>query len=449
MTNKRGYTDKKLCRINSIVGVADGYYRDNFRTNTKGRIKKFIIVPDEMFNGDTSGLIEFFARYLNTISLDISTINAWVENKASSEQYPVHDVTLGADWDVFEMGEKKINIFPFTRHAIVYLYRKQDSMQRNPRAIMRDLIEPYVKDAIESLDKYPVRRTTLEGVDPKLQNKIYNRSDLEDDTKIRLSQFMYIWGNGTDEIYEENNIRYIAGIAEPVYKELGLPIIDGSVIEKPVKRIQPEKLQLDKVEKTTESKPVTKENEQVAIALKEVDKWIENKDYNTYTDKEKDILGKFSSSLFTLNTFYTANKLILGRDVRTDSEKFLLSYWTLVVENMRPWQELQKHEITKVDLRENYIATQSIVIQAFGRIGNYFYEQPNEDMEVFMSRISGINWVRNAKHWKMRAIGKNGRVITNKKAGVLICNVIKDVIGITLTNEEKNAEDNYRKSLKE
>lgn len=188
-------------------------------------------------------------------------------------------MTLGADWDAFEMGEKKINIFPFTRHAIVYLYGKQDSTQRNPRAIMRNLIEPYVKDAIESLDKYPVRRTTLEGVDPKLQNKIYNRSDLEDDTKIRLSQFMYIWGNGTDEIYEENNIRYIAGIAESVYKELGLPIIDGSVIEKPVKRIQPEKLQLDKVEKTTESKPVAKENEQVAIALKEVDKWIENKDY--------------------------------------------------------------------------------------------------------------------------------------------------------------------------
>lgn len=34
LTNKRGYADKKLCRINSIVGVADGYYRDNFRTNT-------------------------------------------------------------------------------------------------------------------------------------------------------------------------------------------------------------------------------------------------------------------------------------------------------------------------------------------------------------------------------------------------------------------------------
>ena len=34
---------------------------------------------------------------------------------------------------------------------------------------------------------------------------------------------------------------------------------------------------------------------------------------NTYTEKEKDILGKYSSSLFTLNTFYTANKSIVGR----------------------------------------------------------------------------------------------------------------------------------------
>ena len=93
---------------------------------------------------------------------------------------------------------------------------------------------------------------------------------------------------------------------------------------------------------------------------------------NTYTDKEKDNLGKYSSNLFTLNTFYTANRCIIGRSYETDTETFLLEYWTIVVENMRQWQELQHKEITKVDLRENYIATQNIVIQALGRVGNYF-----------------------------------------------------------------------------
>ena len=36
-----------------------------------------------------------------------------------------------------------------------------------------------------------------------------------------------------------------------------------------------------------------------------------------YTDKEKDNLSKYSSNIFTLNTFYTANKRIFSRE--TDS----------------------------------------------------------------------------------------------------------------------------------
>ena len=157
---------------------------------------------------------------------------------------------------------------------------------------------------------------------------------------------------------------------------------------------------------------------------------------NTYTDKEKDILGKYSSSLFTLNTFYTANKIIVGRSVEPNSEEFLLKYWNLIVKHMKQWQELQSREITKVDLRENFIATQSIVIQAFGRIGNYFYTNPN-NMDVILQQLEKINWSRNTQQWYMRAIGKNGRIITNKKAALLISNVIKKEIGIPLSQERR------------
>lgn len=169
---------------------------------------------------------------------------------------------------------------------------------------------------------------------------------------------------------------------------------------------------------------------------------------NTYTDKEKDILGKYSSSLFTLNTFYTANKSIVGRSQIDGVEEFLLNYWSLVVKNMKQWQELLLHEITKVDLRENYIATQSIVIQALGRVGNYFYAQQIEP-DDYISKIEMINWNRNSKLWYMRAVSKNGRIITNKKAAMLIANVIKKEIGIPLTEEEKCAEENLKKTISE
>lgn len=169
---------------------------------------------------------------------------------------------------------------------------------------------------------------------------------------------------------------------------------------------------------------------------------------NTYTDKEKDILGKFSSSLFTLNTFYVANKTIVGRKQDKGCEKFLQNYWILVCENMRQWQELQHKEITKVDLRENFIATQSIVIQALGRVGNYFYSNQISP-EEYLVHLNRINWSRNSKQWYMRAIGKNGRIITNKKAALLIANVIKKEIGIPLTEEEENAEMELEKIIKE
>ena len=161
---------------------------------------------------------------------------------------------------------------------------------------------------------------------------------------------------------------------------------------------------------------------------------------NKYTDKEKDILGKYSSSLFTLNTFYTANKYIIGKNDVKEYEEFLLHFWMLVTDNMKLWQELQHGEITKVDLRENYIATQNIVIQAFGRVGNYLYAH-QADLEDCLKKIEKIDWCRSSKQWYMRAVGKRGRIITNKRAALLIANVIKQETGIPLTQEEQHAEE--------
>lgn len=170
---------------------------------------------------------------------------------------------------------------------------------------------------------------------------------------------------------------------------------------------------------------------------------------NSYTDKEKDNLGKYSSNLFTLNTFYSANKTIVGRKMKKNAEKFLMEYWTTVVAHMTLWQELQHKEITKVDLREQYIATQSIVIQAFGRLGNYFYSNPKIDMKECIEKLDKVNWNRNAGIWYLRAISETGRIITNKKAALLIANVLKTEMGLPLSKEEQNAEDALQKTIGE
>lgn len=162
---------------------------------------------------------------------------------------------------------------------------------------------------------------------------------------------------------------------------------------------------------------------------------------NSYTDKEKDILGKFSSNLFTLNTFYLANKNIIGKTSPSEAKGFLFEYWTSICENMSQWVDVENRDITKKDLRENYISTQGVVIQALGRIGSYYYKNNDVEFKKELTKLSNINWNRANEEWYLRAINKTGRVITNKKAVLLIANHIKTVLGIEL-NENELAEEN-------
>ena len=177
---------------------------------------------------------------------------------------------------------------------------------------------------------------------------------------------------------------------------------------------------------------------------------VTNVDFlNEYTDKEKDILGKFSSNLFTLNTFYTANKRIVGSsDIPKDAEAFLISFWRCVADNIVQWKELTNREISKVDLRENYIVTQGVVIQALGLIGLFFYKNRDVDMREHLELLGNIDWKRNSSQWKLRVIRADGKIITSNKAINLTANKIKQEIGIALSSEEATKEKQFLDSTK-
>ena len=164
---------------------------------------------------------------------------------------------------------------------------------------------------------------------------------------------------------------------------------------------------------------------------------------NEYVDKERDMLGKFSSKLFTLNNIYTANKRIVSRKMKDNTELLLKEFWGSVVNNMEPWIELDSKQLTKIDLRENYIASQAVIVQALGRSGAYFYTQDNIELQSKISYLRKINWKRSNPIWKARVIRANGRMITSEQAILLASNVIKKALHIELTPEESRKEEEF------
>lgn len=179
--------------------------------------------------------------------------------------------------------------------------------------------------------------------------------------------------------------------------------------------------------------------DEIAVATKKIIEAIPF--LKRYTDKERDILGKNSSSLFTLNMIYKANQKILHNDRCNNLDfEFLSRFWSLLTNNITEWQEVLNKTLTKKALRENYIVTLAITINSFGKLGRFFYDNPNFKMDEYIPKIKHIDWLRSNTEWLGRTIRENGKVLNSEDSISLTCATIKKKIGIPLSRDEQQKE---------
>lgn len=165
-----------------------------------------------------------------------------------------------------------------------------------------------------------------------------------------------------------------------------------------------------------------------------------------YTDKEKDNLSKYSSNIFTLNTFQEANKRVCKIIQDTDkAERFIYSFWNDVVVNMREWNEMDSGELSKKSLREDYITTQGLIILALGRLCEFYCANPEIQMSESLKGLKTIDWLRNNEEcWMNRAIKPNGKINRNEQGIFLTYIQIKRLLSLPITDTELKKEQKMR-----
>lgn len=223
---------ERLCRISSIVGTTNYYLDHNFQSNHKDRITKYIYIPSDVL--DEKGIYEFVAKYLNTMSLPEERINEWVENHANPEDYPIHDVLEGKSWEYVSIGHaKRIPLYPFNKKCIMYFYNKVlIKGHQTPRYIIKEIIEPVVRDAIFNKNEFPSLDIPMSSDITLLAKKVQPQVN-DENTAKRLLTYMSVWGNGEPEQYEKDGKTFIAELSKEYYDEFGLPIIDVDRVEHP------------------------------------------------------------------------------------------------------------------------------------------------------------------------------------------------------------------------
>jgi len=274
-----------MCRISSIIGTTSEYYKSNFRDNYKNRVTQFIVIPDDVFGSSEDDLCEFVGRYLNAMSLPKDEVDVWANSDGEGNSLPIHEVKQGNGWDVAVTEEgKSLNLFPFTRRAIVYLYNNLlQENYRTPRYLLRDVVEKTVRDALWNFDNFPGFKIINTNINSSLRDAI-QKTGVSNEQFERMYLFMCIWGDATTDIYQEGEVTYISGLPTQVYEDMGFPLINGKKVSgkpiqsKPVNQPADQTLTSTTVVKTpaqiAAEQKIQAERAQLNESLQVIENWI-------------------------------------------------------------------------------------------------------------------------------------------------------------------------------
>jgi len=102
---------------------------------------------------------------------------------------------------------------------------------------------------------------------------------------------------------------------------------------------------------------------------------------------------------------------------------------------------MDRGELSKKDLRENYIVTQGVALLALGKLGKFYFENPQIDMQQSLKGLKSIDWLRNNNaNWLGRAVKENGHINRNERGIFLTYVQIKRLLGLPITEEELEKE---------
>lgn len=173
--------------------------------------------------------------------------------------------------------------------------------------------------------------------------------------------------------------------------------------------------------------------------------------FRDLVDMEKSSLAPRSRKLFTLSAFYNAcADLVSGLatgDLVHDAD-IARSYMEAVAAHFPQWGQVREGKLPASEIREGYIHSHGIALQAIGKAGNALLLTYPKDWQKRLDKLETIDWSRNnAALWEGRAMigGKVSKVTTNV---TLTTNVIKQALTLPFSEEENRVESAYlRKDL--
>jgi DNA sulfur modification protein DndB len=175
---------------------------------------------------------------------------------------------------------------------------------------------------------------------------------------------------------------------------------------------------------------------------------LKGKAFKDIVEMEKSSLSARSRKLFTLSAIHAANTAIISGKEFGDTElsaEICCNYWDEIFKYIPEWGQVQEGKLTSGEVRQTYVHSHAIVLQALGNIGSLVSELPKSQQKKQLKLLGELNWKRsNSNLWEGRCM-LGGRIQKSSSNVALTTNLLKQQIGLPLTPEEERLEDAFNR----
>ena len=171
--------------------------------------------------------------------------------------------------------------------------------------------------------------------------------------------------------------------------------------------------------------------------------------FRDIVDMERSSLAPRSRKLFTLSAFFNASADLLQDIATGDLEadaKLAREFWESVARQFPSWLQVREGRMPASEIREGYIHSHGIALQAIGKAGNALLKAYPGKWRSRLGGLGELDWSRaNARLWEGRALigGKVSKVTSNV---VLTTNVVKQTLELPLEEEEQRIESAFNRA---
>lgn len=160
-------------------------------------------------------------------------------------------------------------------------------------------------------------------------------------------------------------------------------------------------------------------------------------------DMTKTALSNRSRNLFTFSAIHQANQQLLAdhkQETVEDRVAIAVQFWNAVAANMPDWQAAYDEKILPGDYRKEFVCAHGIALAGLARLGRSLLSDYPRTWPGKLKKLRTLDWRRtNTATWEGRAMIA-GRLSKSSTCVVLTGNVLKQTVGVVLSDHERNIE---------